>query len=73
MSVQEHGWLVCAPGDPNERQTDAMLTLSGPDHYCAERWNADTGAVRFVVYHDHRTMEYSVDVAGEVRVIGVCR
>ena len=62
--MAEHGWVVCAPGDPNERQTRAINDMAGPYRLCATEWNADTGAVRFEVQRPSGTFHYSVDLQG---------
>jgi hypothetical protein len=62
---QEHGWVVCSPGDPNDKQLDFVHKMAGDQPFCMTRWNADTGAVRVSI--DDKfigEIEYDVDTDG---------
>lgn len=39
-------WVVCAPGDPTERQWRAIRELSSGDNFCATQWNDRSRWVR---------------------------
>jgi len=63
-----HGWLVCAPGDPNETQVAAMIALAANDHYTASEYNPVTGAVLLIIWRENgREDHYIVNRDGSIR------
>jgi hypothetical protein len=61
MTEQEHGWVTCAPGDPNDAQLSFVHKMAGDRPFCMRLWNADTGAIR-VNFDDKFIGEHEVDV-----------
>lgn len=67
MTAEEHGWVVCAPGDPNDRQIQAIVSMAGSHRLCMYLYNADTGEVAFTVDRESE-FYYIVDREGQTRV-----
>ncbi len=61
MTELEPGWVVCAPGDPNDKQLRTIHRMAGDQPFCMYLWNADTGAVR-VRIDDKFIGERQIDV-----------
>lgn len=66
------GWLVCAPGDPNELQWSAIYALAGAGDFCAEHWNYITSEVRCVIDYGTEGIRFVIDTLGVVRPTEVC-
>lgn len=63
---EEHGWVTCAPGDPNDKQLEFVRKMAGDQPFSVYLYNTDTGAVRVRIDDKFAgKVEHDVDTDGK--------